>query len=214
MVRIKRSKGSDKQSARKQIRRASKKRHPILKTLKILILLGVAFILAASVSFNLYLSSLPPIPNLDGWKPNMVTKFYSHDGEIIKTFTAYTYSKVDMKNVPQDFINALVATEDKNFYNHRGFDLVGLARSTVNNVIAGKVVQGASTITQQLARILFLSNERTFDRKIKELVIAVQIEKTISKLEIWSIKGLSCTLPLATKILLTASLSNPFAPIP
>ena len=184
MVRIKRSKGSDKQSARKQIRRASKKRHPILKILKILILLGVAFILAASVSFNLYLSSLPPIPNLDGWKPNMVTKFYSHDGEIIKTFTAYTYSKVDMKNVPQDFINALVATEDKNFYNHRGFDLVGLARSTVNNVIAGKVVQGASTITQQLARILFLSNERTFDRKIKELVIAVQIEKTISKEQI------------------------------
>ena len=183
MIRIKRS-GSDKQAARRQIVRASKKRNPFLRMIKILFLLGVAFILAASISFNLYLATLPPIPNLDGWKPNMVTKFYSHDGEIIKTFTAYTYSKVDMKNVPQDFINALVATEDKNFYNHRGFDLVGLARSTVNNLIAGKVVQGASTITQQLARILFLSNERTFDRKIKELVIAVQIEKTISKEQI------------------------------
>jgi len=177
MVRIKRS-NTDKQAARKQIKR---KKHPVLKALKILFLLGTAFILAASVSFNLYLSSLQPIPNLDGYKPNIVTKFYSHDGEIIKTFTAYTYSKVDMKNVPQDFINALIATEDKNFYNHRGFDLVGLARSTVNNLIAGRVVQGASTITQQLARILFLSNERTFDRKIKELVTAVQIEKTISK---------------------------------
>lgn len=177
MVKIKRS-SSDKQAARKQIKR---KKHPIFKAFKIIILLGTAFILAATVSFNLYLSSLQPIPNLDGWKPNIVTKFYSHDGEIIKTFTAYTYSKVDMKNVPQDFINALIATEDKNFYNHRGFDLVGLARSTVNNLIAGRVVQGASTITQQLARILFLSNEKTFDRKIKELVTAVQIEKTISK---------------------------------
>lgn len=177
MVKIRRS-NPDKQAARKQIYR---KKHPILKALKITFLLGTAFILAASVSFNLYLSSLSPIPNLDGYKPNIVTKFYSHDGEIIKTFTAYTYSKVDMKNVPQDFINALIATEDKNFYNHRGFDLVGLARSTVNNLIAGRVVQGASTITQQLARILFLSNEKTFDRKIKELVTAVQIEKTISK---------------------------------
>lgn len=177
MVKIKRS-NSDKQAARRQIKR---KKHPVFRTLKILFLLGTAFILAASVSFNLYLSSLQPIPNLDGYKPNIVTKFYSHDGEIIKTFTAYTYSKVDMKNVPQDFINALIATEDKNFYNHRGFDLIGLARSTVNNLLAGKVVQGASTITQQLARILFLSNEKTFDRKIKELVTAVQIEKTISK---------------------------------
>ena len=180
MVKIKRS-TSDKQAARKHVTRRG---NPFVRTIKVLFLLCIAFVLAASISFNLYLSSLPPIPNLDGWKPNIVTKFYSHDGEIIKTFTAYTYSKVDMKNVPQDFINALIATEDKNFYNHRGFDLVGLARSTVNNVIAGKVVQGASTITQQLARILFLSNERTFDRKIKELVIAVQIEKTISKEQI------------------------------
>lgn len=177
MVRIKRS-ISVKSSTRKRVMRKS---NPVWRLIKVLFLLGVAFILAASISFNLYLSSLPQIPNLDGWKPNVVTKFYSHDGEIIKTFTAYTYSKVDIKNVPQDFINALVATEDKNFYNHRGFDLVGLARSTVNNIIAGRVVQGASTITQQLARILFLSNEKTFDRKIKELVIAVQIEKTISK---------------------------------
>ena len=115
------------------------------------------------------------------FKPNIVTKFYSSDGEIIKTFTAYTFSKIDIKDVPEDFINALIATEDKNFYNHKGYDITGLARSTVQNILAGRVVQGASTITQQLARILFLSNERTFDRKIRELVVAARIEKTISK---------------------------------
>lgn len=75
----------------------------------------------------------------------------------------------------------MIATEDKNFYRHHGYDLTGLARSTVQNIIAGHVVQGASTITQQLARVLFLNNERTFDRKLKELFIAARIEKTISK---------------------------------
>ncbi len=177
MLRIKRT-NSDKAAAKRNIVR---KENKFLRGVKITFILGVAFVLAAGVSFNLYLSSLPPINNLDGFKPNIVTKFYSHDGEIIKTFTAYTYSKVEIKNVPQDFINALIATEDKNFYNHKGYDLYGLARSTVQNLLARKLVQGASTITQQLARILFLSNEKTFDRKLKELVIAARIEKTISK---------------------------------
>ncbi len=140
-----------------------------------------ACILAAGVAFELYLSSLSPIKNLEEFKPNIVTKFYSSDGEIIKTFTAYTFQKVDIENVPDELKEALIATEDKNFYKHRGYDISGLVRSTIQNILAGHVVQGASTITQQLSRILFLSNERTFDRKIKELVIAARIEKTISK---------------------------------
>lgn len=180
MVRIKRTNSnmSAKEFAKSNI---AKKENSFFSNLKAIFILGIAFILAAGVSFSLYLSSLSPINNLEEFKPNIVTKFYSADGEIIKTFTAYTFSKVDINNVPEDFIHALVATEDKNFYNHKGYDLTGLARSTVQNVLAGHVVQGASTITQQLARILFLSNEKTFDRKLKELVIAARIEKTISK---------------------------------
>ena len=175
MVRIRRtdSETSAKAAARKNM---IKKENKFFKAIKITCILGVAFVLAGCVSFNLYLSSLPPIENLNGFKPNIVTKFHAHDGEIIKTFTAYTYSRVEMKDVPQDFINALIATEDKNFYKHHGYDIYGLARSTVQNLLARKLVQGASTITQQLARILFLSNEKTFDRKIKELVIAARIE--------------------------------------
>ena len=149
--------------------------------LKFIFITGCACILAGIASLQLYLSSLPPIENLDGFKPNIVTKFYSADGEIIKTFTAYTFEKADFKDIPKDLINALISTEDKNFYKHNGYDLGGLVRSTVHNVLAGHVVQGASTITQQLARVLFLSNERTFDRKLKELFIAARIEKTISK---------------------------------
>lgn len=183
MVRIRRTdfETSFRESTRKNI---MKKENKFLKAVKVVFILGVACALAGCVSFNLYLSSLPPIENLDGFKPNIVTKFHAHDGEIIKTFTAYTYSRVEMKDVPEDFIKALIATEDKNFYKHHGYDLYGLARSTIQNLLARKLVQGASTITQQLARILFLSNEKTFDRKLKELVIAARIEKTISKDEI------------------------------
>jgi len=146
-----------------------------------IILIALATMLAGIVVFKSYLASLPPITNLSTFKPNLVTKFYSADGEIIKTFTAYTFSKADLKEIPEPLIQAIVATEDKNFYKHKGYDLVGLARSIVANVLAGRVVQGASTITQQLSRILFLSNEKTFNRKIKEFVIASQIEKTLNK---------------------------------
>lgn len=144
----------------------------------------ISVFLAIIVAFKLYLVSLPPINNLNEFKPNIVTKFYSADDEVIKTFTAFTFSKVELKEIPKDLQNAIIATEDKNFYKHQGYDLTGLARSTVANIFAGRVVQGASTITQQLARILFLSNEKTFTRKIKELVVSVRIEKTIPKSKI------------------------------
>ena len=171
------------ESAKSNVRR-KKSENGFWSTIKFLFVTGCACALAGVASLQLYLSSLPPIQNLDGFKPNIVTKFYSADGEIIKTFTAYTFEKVNFDDIPEDFIHALIATEDKNFYKHHGYDLTGLARSTVQNILAGHVVQGASTITQQLARILFLSNERTFDRKIKELFIAARIEKTISKNQI------------------------------
>ncbi|MFI3300038.1 MAG: PBP1A family penicillin-binding protein [Candidatus Gastranaerophilales bacterium] len=149
--------------------------------IKYTLIIGLACILAGVVALKLYLSSLPPINNLEQFKPNIVTKFYSADERIIKTFTSYTYEKIELQDIPNTIKLALIATEDKNFYHHNGYDLVGLARSTVMNVLAGRVVQGASTLTQQLARVLFLSNERTFDRKLKELFISARIEKTLSK---------------------------------
>ncbi len=141
-------------------------------------------VLAAIAAFNIYLASLPPISNFEDIKPNPVTTIYSADGEVIKTFTAFKFEKVSIDKIPDYLKQAVIATEDKNFYHHRGFDTIGMARSILANVTSGQVKQGASTITQQLARILFLSNERTFDRKIKELIIAHRIEKTISKDEI------------------------------
>ena len=165
--------------ARENISR--RKDNKFFTNVKMFILTSSAFVLAGFVAFNLYLSSLPPIENLEDLKPNLVTKFYSEDGEIIKTFTAYTYDKVELNDVPDELKKALIATEDKNFYHHHGYDLFGIARSSVQNVLARHTVQGASTLTQQLARILFLSNERTITRKVKEIEVAARIEKTISK---------------------------------
>lgn len=170
-----------KEMAKANISKNSKKKGGFFSTVKFIFIMGCACVLAGVASLQLYLSSLPPINNLEQFKPNIVTKIYSSDGEIIKTFTAYTYEKIELKDIPENFKKALIATEDKNFYRHHGYDMTGLARSTVQNLMAGHVVQGASTITQQLARVLFLNNERTFDRKLKELFIAARIEKTISK---------------------------------
>ena len=155
--------------------------NPLVSFLLSVTVIVIGIVLAGFIALKFYLVSLPPIKNLNTLKPNIVTTFCAGNGEVIKTFAAYTYSNVELKEVPEQLVKALIATEDKNFYKHEGYDLFGLARSMVANVLAGHVVQGASTITQQLSRILFLSNEKTFTRKIKELQVAAQIEKTISK---------------------------------
>jgi penicillin-binding protein 1A len=149
-----------------------------------LIVVLLAGLLACIIAFNLYLAMLPPIKNLKTYSPNLVTQFVSQDGEIIKTFSAYKAMTVKPEDIPDNLKYALIATEDKNFYKHRGFDLFALFRSLFCNIQANRYSQGASTITQQLARILFLSNEKTIDRKVKELVISHRIEKSLSKDEI------------------------------
>lgn len=169
------------------------------------VMMMLSAFLAAIAAFNLYLASLPPISNFDDIKPNPVTSIYSLDGEVIKTFTVFRFEKVSIEDIPADLKNAVISTEDKNFYKHRGFDTFGLVRSVFANIKAGSLKQGASTITQQLARILFLSNERTFDRKIKELIIAHRIEKTISKNEILELYLNSVYLGSGTYGVLSAS---------
>ncbi|MBO5739301.1 PBP1A family penicillin-binding protein [bacterium] len=167
-------------TVRRQSKR-NKSENPVIKIISIVFVMGIGFLLAGMLALKLYLISLPPIKNLNTLKPNIVTTFCANDGRIIKTFAAYTFANVELKEVPMQLVQALISTEDKNFYKHPGYDIIGLGRSMVANILAGRVVQGASTLTQQLSRILFLSNEKTFSRKIKELQIAAQIEKTISK---------------------------------
>lgn len=156
----------------------------LFDTLKRLLIICAAVILGGLVSLQVYLRVVPPIANLSEFRPNMVTTFYSADGEVIKTFNACMFSKVSIKDVPKQLQQAIIATEDKNFYNHHGYDMFGLTRSMIENLMAGRVVQGGSTITQQLSRMLFLSNEQTYTRKLKEIIIAAKIEKSLTKSQI------------------------------
>lgn len=190
---------------RYRVKKISPKRRKKAGCLSMLFVLITSTILAVVVAFNLYLATLQPINNFKDVQPNPVTTIYSSDGENIKTFTAYKFEKVAFKDIPDNIKNAIIATEDKNFYHHRGFDTFGLIRSILTNIRAGSFKQGASTITQQLARILFLSNERTLDRKIKELAIAHRIEKTISKDEILEMYLNSVYLGSGTYGVLSAS---------
>jgi len=91
---------------------------------------------------------------------------------------------IEYEDIPIDFINALISTEDKRFFRHRGFDPVAIVRATYANIKAGKYKQGASTITQQLAKNLFLSGEKSLDRKLKEVSLALTLEKNYTKKEI------------------------------
>lgn len=106
------------------------------------------------------------------------------NGETIKGLTRENQINLKREQIPQEFANAIIAVEDKNFYRHHGVDPSGIARAIFTNIKYRKLRAGGSTITQQTAKNLFLSNEKTFTRKIKELFYAIQLERKYSKDEI------------------------------
>lgn len=113
-----------------------------------------------------------------------VKNIYKVDENLIGRIssTSENYTKID--KIPQNLKNAVVAVEDKRFYKHSGVDLISIGRAIVANVKEGRIKEGGSTITQQLAKNLFLSGERTFERKFKEMILALEIESKYSKEEI------------------------------
>ncbi len=130
---------------------------------------------------------LPPISSLKFYKPPMVTEVYSIDGKPL----AYWYKEkrwpVPIKKIPKRLKEAFLAAEDARFYEHKGVDFIGIIRAAIKNVEAGTIVQGASTITQQVTRALLLSPKRSWLRKIKEAILAWQIDSALTKDEILNI---------------------------
>lgn len=109
---------------------------------------------------------------------------YSIDDNLIEQISNNipTYTKLD--EIPEDLINAVISIEDQRFYKHYGFDVISLGRAFTRNLKEGEIKEGGSTITQQLAKNLFLSQEQTIDRKLKELILAVKLEYKYTKTEI------------------------------
>lgn len=142
----------------------------------------------AALSGLLYYLSrdLPSLKELQKFSPNEITQIYSADGKVIETIGLQTRSLIPKEDIPQSMINAVIAVEDSRFRSHWGVSLRAIARALVIDLIAMEKKQGASTITQQLARVLYtkIGYDKTFVRKIKELLTALQIERMYNKDEI------------------------------
>ncbi len=142
---------------------------------------------AGAVLFAFYVQidrSLPSIEALKNYHPPLVTSVYSSDGELIAEFFTERRYLVPLDTLPRHLINAFIAAEDTRFYEHRGVDLIGIFRAMLKNIQAGEIVQGGSTITQQVVKSLLLTPERTFTRKIKEALLAYRIDNSLSKNQI------------------------------
>ncbi|RMF96477.1 MAG: penicillin-binding protein 1A [Gammaproteobacteria bacterium] len=150
-------------------------------------LLGTAALgVAAAVAGAWYYfePSLPSAETLRDVQLQIPLRVYSRDGRLIDQIGEKRRSPVDYEDIPPVVIQAFLAAEDDRFFEHPGFDYQGIMRAALNLLLTGSRSQGGSTITQQLARVYFLSRERTFVRKAKELLLAMQIEREFTKEEI------------------------------
>ena len=149
---------------------------------------GVAAFCGLLLSFSgafLYLSpSLPSVESLRSIQLQIPLRVYSNDAKLIAEFGEMRRSPIAFTAIPTDFINALLAAEDDNFANHHGVDLTSLMRAATQILQSGQIQTGGSTITMQVAKNFFLSNERSFSRKVNEILLALQIERELSKNEI------------------------------
>lgn len=124
---------------------------------------------------------LPSLDSLQHYQPKMPLTIYSADGEVIGIYGEQRREFTKIGDFPEILRNAVIAAEDKRFYQHWGVDVWGVARAAVDNVVAGGVQSGASTITQQVAKNFYLSSEKTFTRKFNEALLAYKIEQSLSK---------------------------------
>ena len=152
-----------------------------------LLLLVVVGLLAAGVGATSvwYLSrDLPDVQTVQYYRPSQVTQVYADNNELIGQFYVEKRLVVPLDQVPKDIWQAIIAVEDTRFFEHGGVDPIGIARAFLTNLGSMEIRQGASTITQQLARALFLTPERSLTRKIKEALLARKIERLLTKEQI------------------------------
>ena len=149
-----------------------------------LVALACGVLLSVSGAF-LYLSpTLPSVESLRNIQLQIPLRVFSQDGKLIAEFGEMRRSPISYDEIPEDFIHALLAAEDDNFANHYGVDVSSLMRAATQLLKTGEIQTGGSTITMQVAKNFFLSNERSFSRKLTEILLALQIERELTKEEI------------------------------
>jgi penicillin-binding protein 1A len=151
----------------------------VLLPLLALAILAVAGVAVAAFVF--WPTNLPPAKALEEYAPSVGSRVYSDDDEFLTEFQAERRIFVPLQQIPPHLRNAIIAVEDARFYSHFGVDVRGILRAAYANFRHGRVVEGGSTITQQLAKVLFLTPDRRFSRKVKEALLALELEKRYSK---------------------------------
>lgn len=152
-----------------------------------LLVLLSAFVGATSGLVLVYSTDLPQIEELERYRPSSVTELYDGQGRVIGTFALQRRVIASYEDYPEVLRNALVSIEDKDFYLHSGVNLRRILGAAYRDIESGGKVQGASTLTMQLARNLFLSPDRSFYRKMQEVLLAIQIERRFTKPQIFTL---------------------------
>ena len=151
--------------------------------------LFVAAILGGSLLgvFLAYESDLPQVSSLEDFQPNIITQVFAADGSVLGEFAIEKRVVVSFRDIPPVLRNAIVAVEDADFWKHLGVNPWRIPSAAFANLRSGHKGQGFSTLTMQLSRLLFLTPEKTYERKIKEVILAFQIEKNFTKEEIFTL---------------------------
>ena len=143
----------------------------------------ILFIFIIGILWN-FSNNIPDYKFLKSYKPPVSSKVYSGNGDLVSDFSKEKRIFVPYSSIPQNVINAFLSAEDKNFFSHPGVDAKGVLRAVfnnINNIMTSKRLEGASTITQQVAKNFLLTNEVSINRKIKEAILAFRIERALSK---------------------------------
>ena len=156
------------------------------KFLRNIFILSTSFILLSAILLIsilwTYSNDLPDYKFLKSYKPPVSSKVYSGNGDLVADFSQEKRVFVPFNSIPKNVINAFLSAEDKNFFKHPGVDAKGVIRAVINNIsniLSSKRLEGASTITQQVAKNFLLTNEVSLNRKIKEAILAFRIESCL-----------------------------------
>lgn len=156
----------------------------LLKAIYAAVALGLLGVVTVAIVIITFSFSLPKIQSLNDYRPPIPSKILAKDGTVLANIGLEDREVAEIDEIPSLIIGAFLSAEDDKFYEHQGVDYLGVMRAMIANIKAGRVVQGGSTITQQVAKSLLLTSERSISRKIKDFLLALRIEKHLTKDEI------------------------------
>ncbi|HTG09869.1 MAG TPA: transglycosylase domain-containing protein, partial [Candidatus Eisenbacteria bacterium] len=171
----------DRVSKRVTLRRRRWVRWALMAALVMVLVTGLGVAASAFWVLTILPGSLPSVSQLERFDASEGTKVYDDNDELITEFHVERRIFVPLAQIPKALREAIIATEDARFYSHYGVDPMGIARAVYQNFRRGRIVEGGSTITQQLAKVLFLTPDKSLERKLKEAVLTLELERRYSK---------------------------------